>query len=82
MSKIAKQIIAALQDCQPGEQEAAIDDILNRYRKVSKKQKLVDELRASDLTAQAVGGRDDVEYGLHDSLPRGEHVANRRKVEK
>lgn len=61
-----------------------IVEALNAYgvpqrRKKSRAQKTVEELRASDLTAQAVG-RTDVEYGLHDSLPRGEHVANLRKV--
>lgn len=45
----------------------------------SKKQKVEDVLRRSDLTAQIVQ-RDDIEYGHHDSLPRGEHVANRRKL--
>lgn len=47
-------------------------------RSRSKKQKIEDQLRASDLTAQIVG-RTDVEYGHHESLPRGEHVANTRK---
>lgn len=45
----------------------------------SKKQKIEDALRESDLTAQLCGGRDDVEYGHHESLPRGEHVSRLRK---
>lgn len=44
----------------------------------SKKQKIEDALRQSDLTAQ-VSGRDDIEYGHHDGIPRGEHVARVRK---
>lgn len=44
-------------------------------RKTSKKQEVINELAANDLTAQAVG-REDIEYGLHTDLPRGEHVAN------
>lgn len=46
-------------------------------RSRSKKQKVEEALRQSDLTAR-LAGRDDVEYGHHESLPRGEHVANRR----
>lgn len=46
-------------------------------RSRSKKQNTADALRESDLTAR-LAGRDDVEYGHHDSLPRGEHVANKR----
>lgn len=49
-------------------------------RSQTKKQKIADELRESDVTARLVG-RTDVEYGPHDSLPRGEHVANRRGPE-
>lgn len=47
-------------------------------RSRSKKQKVEDELRRSDLTAQLCGGRPEIEYGHHETLPRGEHVANRR----
>lgn len=39
-----------------------------------RKQKIEEQLRASDLTAQTAG-RTDIEYGHHESLPRGEHVA-------
>lgn len=46
-------------------------------RSRSKKQKIEESLRESDLTAQ-LSGRTDIQYGHHDSLPRGEHVANRR----
>lgn len=45
-------------------------------RSRSKKQNAEDQLRQSDLTAQ-LAGRDDISYGHHDSLPRGEHVARR-----
>ena len=44
----------------------------------ARKQKIEDTLRESDLTAQATG-RTDISYGHHESLPRGEHVANLRK---
>lgn len=47
-------------------------------RSRSKKQKVEDELRRSDLTAQLCGGRPEIEYGHHETLPRGEHVANKR----
>lgn len=47
-------------------------------RSRSKKQKIEDSLRQSDLTAQ-ITGRTDIEYGHHETLPRGEHVANRRQ---
>lgn len=51
-----------------------------RPRSRSKKQRIEDELRESDLTAQ-LADRQDIIYGHHDSLPRGEHVArlNRTK---
>lgn len=44
-------------------------------RPKNKKQRVEQELAASDLTAQIVE-RDDIEYGHHDPQPRGEHVAN------
>lgn len=43
--------------------------------KRSKREKAVEVLAASDLTAQAVG-RTDIEYGSHEEAPRGQHVAN------
>lgn len=43
-------------------------------RSRSKKEKTEEALRESDLTAQ-LAGRDNIEYGHHESLPRGEHVA-------
>lgn len=46
-----------------------------RPRRQSKKDRIVAELAASDLTAQSVG-RDDIEYGSHEVAPRGQHVAN------
>lgn len=54
------------------------DRINNAPRPRSKKQKIEDELRQSDLTAQ-LAERSDIEYGHHESLPRGEHVARRRE---
>lgn len=56
------------------------DAPLERPRTRSKKQKIEDALRESDLTAQ-LAERDNIVYGHHDSLPRGEHVArlNRTK---
>ena len=48
-------------------------------RRKSKKEQIADELRAGDLSAQAVG-REDVIYGHHDSLPLcGEHVARMKR---
>lgn len=52
-----------------------------RPRSRSKKQKAEDDLRRSDLTAQLTG-RTDIEYGNHETLPRGEHVANPRQSTK
>src|ERR1051325_11162058 len=53
--------------------------IAERFERISarfgRKQKVAEELAASDLTAQVVE-RDDIDYGHHESLPRGEHVAN------
>lgn len=43
--------------------------------KLSKKQKALADLAASDVTAQAVG-REDIEYGSHETTPRGQHVVN------
>lgn len=47
-------------------------------RSRSKKQRIEEELRQSDLTAQ-LAERDNIEYGHHESLPRGEHVARLRR---
>ncbi len=46
-------------------------------RSRSKKQKIEDSLKQSDLTAQ-YAERQDIEYGHHETIPRGEHVARRR----
>jgi hypothetical protein len=54
---------------------SVIERVLTQTR--TKKQKIEDSLRQSDLTAQCAG-RTDIEYGHHETLPRGEHVANRR----
>ena len=43
-------------------------------RRKSKKEQVADELRESDLTALETDRR-DIEYGPHDSLPSGQHVA-------
>lgn len=51
--------------------------LAKRQRSKSKKQRIEEELRRSDLTAQT-SGRDDIKYGHHETLPRGEHIANRR----
>lgn len=37
---------------------------------------MVAQLAASDVTAQAVGGRPDVEYGSSETVPRGQHVTS------
>ena len=47
-------------------------------RKKSKKIQIEEALRRSDLGAQ-LAERTDVEYGHHDSLPRGEHVARMKR---
>lgn len=44
-------------------------------KKLSRKEQRAEELRKSDLTAQAVG-RSDIEYGEDTELPKGQHVAN------
>lgn len=64
---IVPELIAAIRELQ-----AQLNAKPQRSR--SKKQRVEDELRASDLTAQTAG-RQDIEYGHHDTLPRGEHVA-------
>ena len=48
-----------------------------RGKRMSKAEKVKEALAESDLTAQ-VTERDDIEYGHHESLPRGEHVVNAR----
>ena len=53
-------------------------ELLSRGHRPSKRAQVAAELAASDLTAQVVG-REDIDYGSHESLPRGEHVANMRK---
>lgn len=40
----------------------------------SKKKQVEEALRESDLSAQ-LSGRDNIDYGHHETLPRGEHVA-------
>jgi hypothetical protein len=47
-------------------------------RRKTKKVLQEEALKRSDLTAREVG-RDDIEYGPHDQLPRGEHVARLSK---
>lgn len=53
---------------------------MTQPRKKSRKVQIEEQLKRSDLTAQ-LSGRDDIEYGHHESLPRGEHVARLRKAE-
>lgn len=55
-------------------------DELNRPqpKRKSKKIQVEEALRRSDLTGR-LAERDDVEYGDHDQLPRGEHVARLSK---
>ena len=54
--------------------KALIGDTVKRK---SKKIQVEEALRRSDLTAQ-IADRRDIEYGHHDQLPRGEHVARLR----
>ena len=51
--------------------KALIGDSIKRK---SKKIQIEEALRRSDLSAQLCD-RKDIEYGPHDCLPRGEHVA-------
>jgi hypothetical protein len=46
-------------------------------RRKTKKALQVEELKRSDLGAQLTG-RSDIEYGHHETLPRGEHVMRRK----
>lgn len=48
-------------------------------RSRSRKQLTEDQLKASDLGAQLTG-RTDIEYGHHETLPRGEPVARLGKT--
>lgn len=52
------------------------DEKQSEPRKLSKKDRAVAELAASDITAQAIGGRPDVEYGSSETVPRGQHVTS------
>jgi hypothetical protein len=54
--------------------KALIGDAVKRK---AKKIQVEEALRRSDLTGR-LAERDDVEYGHHDQLPRGEHVARLR----
>jgi len=47
-------------------------------KRKSKKVQIEEALRRSDLTAQ-LADRQDIEYGHHDQLPRGEHVARMKR---
>jgi len=55
--------------------KALIGDSIKRK---SKRLQAEEELRRSDLSAQ-LAGRDNIEYGHFDSLPRGEHVSRLQK---
>lgn len=68
--------IASELDARDAEIEKLRAQLAMPPRSRSKKQKIEESLRQSDLTAR-LAGRDDVEYGHHESLPRGEHVARR-----
>ena len=61
----------------PAQIEAA--SVSKPPRRRSKKELQAEELRRSDLTAQLAGRDDEIEYGPHDSLPRGEHIARLSK---
>ena len=54
--------------------EEIVNALNSQPKKKSKKIQIEEALRRSDLGAQ-LAERTDVEYGHHDSLPRGEHVA-------
>ena len=54
--------------------EEIVNALNSQPKKKSKKVREEEALRRSDLGAQPAE-RTDVEYGHHDSLPRGEHVA-------
>jgi hypothetical protein len=54
--------------------EEIVNALNSQPKKKSKKIQIEEALKRSDLTAQSAE-RDDIEYGHHESLPRGEHVA-------
>lgn len=62
----------------PQDAEEIVSALNAQPRKKSKKVQIEEQLKRSDLTAQEVG-RDDIEYGHFDSLPRGEHVARMKR---
>jgi hypothetical protein len=57
--------------------EEIVNALNSQPKRKSKKIQIEEALKRSDLTAREVG-RDDIEYGHHDQLPRGEHVARLR----
>ena len=54
--------------------EEIVNALNSQPKRKSKKVLAEEALRRSDLTGM-LAGRDDVEYGHHGQLPRGEHVA-------
>ena len=58
--------------------EEIVNALNSQPKKKSKKIQIEEALRRSDLSAQIVN-RQDIEYGPHDSLPRGEHVFRLQK---
>lgn len=72
----ARALYAKLSDDAPAPESTK--PISKPLPRKSKKQQVADELAASDLGAQ-LAERDNIEWGHHDSLPRGEHIANLRK---
>lgn len=58
--------------------EEIVNALNSQPKRKSKKIQIEEALRRSDLTAREVG-RDDIEYGHHDQLPRGQHVARMKR---
>ena len=58
--------------------EEIVTALNSQPKKKSKKIQIEEALRRSDLSAQ-LAERDNIEYGPHDSLPRGEHVFRLQK---
>jgi hypothetical protein len=54
--------------------EEIVNALNSQPKKKSKKIQVEEALRRSDLTAMETG-RTDIEYGHHETLPCGEHVA-------
>jgi hypothetical protein len=65
-------LVAALDALEQGDLLATLGGAM--VKKLSKTEQARRDLAASDLTAQGAE-REDIEYGSHETLPQGQHVA-------